>query len=162
MRTVCLPVSATRGTSLREVSRYLVERRAKMQKYLHEKNFDNAPENSRWLLLSMISSTMKSVNRCFKIVQGCDTLLCKQNQHFEALCHELKGVTHMMVVSSERDVLAFIVQGDVTQHSNGLCLACSGLETFIDELGSYACSLSDGATKEDDLTHYLCMVFLYN
>lgn len=67
------------------------------------------------------------------------------------MCHELNAVTNMAVVSYGVNVLASARKEDLIQHSDGLFVTSSSIQTFVAELSFYACSLSDHLMEEKKL-----------
>lgn len=162
MGTVCPTVSTTRWLSLGEVCKWLTKHRIRIQEYLVEKEPAQAPDKSWWLLLLMVCALMEPVNICFKSIQGQDTLLSHQNHRINVLCENIQQLTGIKKVNSGVDVLAIAAHADMIDQSHGLIATVSGLNSFVDELGSYAVSVGDslGVEEREDVYHDFAGVVL--
>ena len=86
-----------------------------------------------------VEALMKSVDICFRAIQGKETLIVEQNNRFAKICADVEGLFSLRR-RNDVDVLSETALGTHLYSASGVMATTEGMSHFFENCGTFATS----------------------
>ncbi|KAH9244819.1 hypothetical protein BASA81_017759 [Batrachochytrium salamandrivorans] len=147
MRATCPKVATTRWLSMGTVAKWLTSNRARIQRYLQDKNASCAPSPVWWIFLFAIQAIAEEANVVFISLQGLSTLVSQQRDRLVGLVETYCRMSGM-VGPLETSQLEMI-DSSTTARCGKFALSYENARLCLDGLGVWVLETLDTLSQDD-------------
>ncbi|KAH9247850.1 hypothetical protein BASA81_014533 [Batrachochytrium salamandrivorans] len=147
MRATCPKVATTRWLSMGTVAKWLTSNRARIQRYLQDKNASCAPSPVWWIFLFAIQAIAEEANVVFISLQGLSTLVSQQRARLVGLVETYCRMSGM-VGPLETSQLEMI-DSSTTARCGKFALSYENARLCLDGLGVWVLETLDTLSQDD-------------